>query len=102
MLFNTLSRFVIAFLPRRKCLLISLLQLLSTVILEPKKIKFVTVSAFSPSIGWEVMGLDAIALSFTSTENMLLHLLERNLQDSMSATSPASSIVFGRHSINVY
>ena len=47
-LFNMLSRFVIAFLPRRKHLLISWLQSLSTVILEPKKIKSVTVSIFSP------------------------------------------------------
>ena len=43
-----LSRFVIAFLPRGKHLLISWLQSLSTVILEPKKIKLVTVSIFSP------------------------------------------------------
>ena len=50
LLFNTLSRFVIAFLPRSKCLLISWLLSLSTVILEPKKIKFVTVSIFAPSI----------------------------------------------------
>ena len=49
LLFNTLSRFVIAFLPRSKCLLISWLLSLSTVILEPKK-KFVTVSIFAPSI----------------------------------------------------
>ena len=44
LLFNTLSRFVIAFLPRSKRLLISWLQSLSSVILEPKKIKSVTVS----------------------------------------------------------
>ena len=55
-LFNTLSRLVIAFLPRSKCLLISWLQLLSTVILEPKKIKSVTVSIVSPSICHEIMG----------------------------------------------
>ena len=60
LLFNMLSRFVIAFLPRRKCLLISWLQLLSTVILEAKKIKSVTVSIISPSICNEVMGLDAM------------------------------------------
>ena len=48
LLFNMLSRFVIALLPRSKCLLISLLQPLSTVILEPKKIKYVTASMFSP------------------------------------------------------
>ena len=50
LLFNTLSRFVIAFLPRSKCLLISWLQTPSAVILEPKKIKSVTVSVVSPSI----------------------------------------------------
>ena len=44
LLFNTLSRFAIAFLPRRKCLLISWLQSLSAVILEPKKIKSITAS----------------------------------------------------------
>ena len=48
LLCNMLSRFVIALLPRSKCLLISLLQSLSTVILEPKKIKYVTASMFSP------------------------------------------------------
>ena len=48
LLFNTLSRFVIDFLPKSKCLLISLQQSLSAVILEPKKIKSVTVSIFSP------------------------------------------------------
>ena len=50
LLFNVLSRFVIAFLPRSKCLLILWLQSLSTVILELKKIKSVTVSTFSASI----------------------------------------------------
>ena len=50
LLFNTLSRFVIAFFPRRRCLLISWLQSPSAVILEPKKIKPVTASIVSPSI----------------------------------------------------
>ena len=50
LLFNTLSRFVIALLPRSKHLLISWLQSLSTVILEPKKIKSATVSIFCPFI----------------------------------------------------
>ena len=59
LLFNMLSRFVIAFLPTSKCLLISWLQPLSAMTLEPKKIKSVTVS---PSIGHEVMGPDAISL----------------------------------------
>ena len=61
---NTLSRFVIAFLPRSKCLLISWLQSPSTVILEPKKIKFATASTFSPSLCHEVMGPDATILVF--------------------------------------
>ena len=63
-LFNTQSRFVITFLPRSKHLLISGLQSLSSVILEPKKIKSVTVSTFSPSICHEVMGPDAMILAF--------------------------------------
>ena len=59
LLFNMPSRFFIAFLPRSKCLLISWLQSPSAVILEPKKIKSVTVSIVSPCICHEVMGLDA-------------------------------------------
>ena len=62
LLFNMLSRFVIAFLPRSKRLLILWLQKLSTEILEPKKIKSVTVSIFSPSVCHEVMGPDAMIL----------------------------------------
>ena len=61
-LFNRLSRFVIAFLPRSKHLLISRLQSPSAVILEPPKIKSVTVSIVSPSICHEVMGPDAMIL----------------------------------------
>ena len=64
LLFNMLSRFVIAFLPRSKHLLISWLQSPSAVILEPKKIKSVTVCIVSPSICHEVMGPDAIFLVF--------------------------------------
>ena len=64
LLFNMLSRFVIAFLPRSKHLLISWLQSPSAVILEPKKIKSVTVSIVSPSICCEVVGLDAMILAF--------------------------------------
>ena len=64
LLFNTLSRFVIVFLPKNKCLLISWLQLPSIVILEPKKIKSVTVYTFPPSICHEVMRLDAMILIF--------------------------------------
>ena len=64
LLFNMLSRLVIAFLPRSKHLLISWLQSPSAVILEPKKIKYVTVYIVSPSICHEVMGLDAMILVF--------------------------------------
>ena len=62
--FNMLSRFVIAFLPRSKSRLISWLQSPSAVVLEPKKIKSVTVSIFVPSICYEVMGPDAMILVF--------------------------------------
>ena len=64
LLFNILSRFVIAFLPRTKCLLISWLQSPSAVILDPKKIKSVTVSIVSPCICYKVIGLDAMILVF--------------------------------------
>ena len=63
LLFNMLSRFVIAFLPRSKHLLISWLQSLSAVILEPKKRKSVTASTFSP-ISHEVMRPDVMILVF--------------------------------------
>ena len=64
LLFNMLSRLVITFLPRSKHLLISWLQSPSAVILEPRKIKSVTVSTVSPCIRYEVMGLDAMILVF--------------------------------------
>ena len=64
LLFNMLSRLVIAFLPRSKCLLVSWLQSPSVVILEPKKIKSLTASIVSPSICHEVIGLDALILVF--------------------------------------
>ena len=64
LLFNMVSRLVIVFIPRSKHLLISLLQSPSTMILEPKKIKSVTVSIFSPLICHEVMGPDAMILVF--------------------------------------
>ena len=64
LLLNVLSRIVIAFLPRSKRLLISWLQSPSAMILEPKKIKPITVFTFSPSICHEVMGLDAMILVF--------------------------------------
>ena len=64
LLFNMLSRLVITFLLRSKRLLISWLQSQSAVILEPKKMKSLTVSTVSPSICHEVMGPDAMILVF--------------------------------------
>ena len=60
LLFNMLPRFIIAFLSRSKCLLISWLQSPSAVILEPKKVKFVTIFIVSPSVYYEMLGLDAM------------------------------------------
>ena len=62
LLFKMLSQSVIAFLPRSEHLLISWLQSPSAVILEPKKIKSITLSIVSPSVCHEVMGLDAMVL----------------------------------------
>ena len=65
LLFNMLSRFVIAFFPRSKRLLISWLLSPSAVILEPKKVKSVTLFIVSPSVcPHEVMGPDAMILVF--------------------------------------
>ena len=64
LLFNMLSRLVIAFLPRSNHLLISWFQSPSAVILEPKKMKSVTVSIFPPSVCREVMALDAMIFVF--------------------------------------
>ena len=68
LLFNMLSGFFITFLPMSKYLLISWLQSPSAVILEPRKIKPVTVSIFSPSICHEVMGPDAMIFIFFNAE----------------------------------
>ena len=73
LLFSMLSTFVIALLPRSKCLLISWLQSPSAVILEPKKIKSVTVSIVSPSICHEVVGLDAKIFIFWMLNFKLFH-----------------------------
>src|SRR5574337_618980 len=64
LLLNMLSSLVITLLPRSKCLLISWLQSPSAVILEPAKIKSLTVSIVSPSVSHEVMGPDAMILVF--------------------------------------
>ena len=68
LLFNMLSRLVINFLPSSKHLLISWLQSKSAVILEPRKIKSLSVSIVSPSVCHEVMGLDAMILVFLNVE----------------------------------
>ena len=83
LLFNMLSRLVITFLPRSKCLLISWLQSPSAVIFEPPKIKSDTVSTVSPSISYEVIGplIDLLKLYFhlvfrlSSKYLAILHLL---------------------------
>ena len=64
LLFNMLSKSVMAFLPRNKRLLILWLQSPSVVILEPKKMKSATVATFSPSLCYEVVEPDAIILVF--------------------------------------
>ena len=64
LLFNILSRLVITFLPRSKCLLISWLQSQPALIFEPKKIKSVTFSIVSPSICHEVIEPDAMIFGF--------------------------------------
>ena len=68
LLLNMLSRLVITFLPRSKCLLILWLQSPSAVILEPPKIKSLTVSTVSPSIYHEMMGPDAMFIVLSHAE----------------------------------
>ena len=99
LLFNTLSRFVIAFLPRRKSALISWLQSLFIVILEPKKITSVTASTSSPSVCHELMGPDAMILvfwmlSFKPALLLCCFILIKRLfsSSSLSATRVVSSV----------
>ena len=92
LLLNVLSRLVITFLPRSKSLLISWLQSPSAVILEPKKIKSVSVSIVSPSISHEVMGPDAMILvfwmlSFKPTFSLSLFTFIKRL---FSSSSPSA------------
>ena len=68
LLLNMLSRLVITFLPRSKCLLISWLQSPSAMILEPRQIKSNTVSTVSPSISHEVMGTGCHDLHILNVE----------------------------------
>ena len=80
--FSMLSRFVIAFLPRSKCLLISWLQSLSSQILEPKKIKYATVSIVSPSVCHEVKEPVQVFLMWSFKLSFSLssfHLLQETL-----------------------
>ena len=79
LLSNTLTRVVIAFLPKTKHLLISWLQSPSAVIFEPKIIKSVTVFIFSPSIFHEVMGLGAMISVLGRLFTLLFHLHEKAL-----------------------
>ena len=83
LLFTTLSRFVIASLPRSQCLLISWLQSLSRVILEPKKIKSVTSSTLPPSTCHEVIGLDAMILATLSFKSAFFTLLFHPHQEAL-------------------
>ena len=82
LLFNTLSRLVIAFLQKSNYLSISWLQSPSTVILEPKKIKSVTISIVSPSICREVMGSDAMIFVFwmLNFNQLFFHLHQEALE----------------------
>ena len=88
--FNMLSRFVTAFLPRSKHRLISCLQWPPTVILEPKKIKSLTVSIVSPSICHEVMEPKAMILVFSSW--VLSQLFHSPLLPSLRSPSSLSAI----------
>ena len=92
LLFNMLSRFVISFRPRSKSLLISWLHSLSTVILEPQKIKSVTASTFSPSICHKVMRPEAMILvlwmlSFKPTFSLSSFTLIKRLFSSSSLSA---------------
>ena len=96
LVFNMLSRFVIAFLPRSKHLLISWLQSLSAVILEPKKIKSVTASTFSPSICHEVMGLGVMICFFRVEFQSSFFTLLTNCGPLEKETATYSSILAWR------
>ena len=89
LLLNMLSRLVIDFLPRSKCLLISWLKSPSAVILEPKKIKSDTVSTVSPFISHEVIGPDAIIIALIShASKVILKILQARLQQYVNRELP--------------
>ena len=101
LLFNTLYSFLIAFLPWSKHLLISWLQSLSTVILEPKKIKSITVSIFSPSICHEVMGLDTMVFIFECwVLSQFFHSL--HLPSSRGSLFSLHFLPLGWHHLNIW
>ena len=101
LLFNMLCRLVITLVPRSKWLLISWLQSPSAVILESKKIKSVSVSIVSPTICYEVIGLDALLLvfwmlSFKPTFSLSsFTFIKRFFSSSLSAISVVSSAYWG-------
>ena len=93
LLFNMLSRFVIAFLPRSKHLFISWLQSPSAEIWEPKRIKYITAPTFSPSIYCEVMGLDSMILVFWMLSfKPVFSLSSFTFIKSLFSSSPLSAI----------
>ena len=96
LLCNILSRFVIAFPLRNKCLLISWLQSPSTMILESKKIKSVTVSSFPSSIYHEVMGLDTMILIFWILSQFFHSPLSPSSRGSLSITKSMYILVLCR------
>ena len=91
LLFNMLSRFVVAFLQGRKYLLISWLLSQSSVILEPKKIKSVTASTFSLSICHEVMGLDNNSANFTAEKIKLRKQVDKRRM-TLGSAEPGSNL----------
>ena len=87
LVFNMLSRLVITFLPRSKCLLISWLQSPSAVILEPRKVKSDTVSIVSPSISHEVIGPEWISFYFSLFDDLHYCWMQIWAQGSNSRTT---------------
>ena len=94
LLFNMLSRLVMTFLPRSKCLLISWLQSPSAVILKPPKIKSDTVSTVSPSICREVMGPDAMTYQIRNTLITSLSLDELHESQIRSHSEGPNKVTF--------
>ena len=100
LLLNMLSRLVITFLPRSKCLLISWLQSPSAVILEPQKIKSDTVSTVSPSIPHEVMRPDAMIFVFWMLSYLrLLIFLPAILIPACVSSSPAFLMMYSAYKL---